>query len=113
MNVPKGEDEGWLFISSTGGRMDEGNFLRGLKKIIRWAGLPEQLNNHSQRRFSLNRLVKASPKAAKDIAGHKSMDTTMIYTEVDNDYNKEVHDRVGILRGLLTSNRTVKRRRLV
>ena len=50
--VPKSEDEGWLFMSETGGRGNEGNYLRGLKKIIRWAGLPEEMNNHSQRRFS-------------------------------------------------------------
>ena len=54
-NVPVEEDEGWLFISETGSIMDPGNYLRNIKKVCEFAGLPKELNNHSQRRFSINR----------------------------------------------------------
>ena len=111
-NVSSEQDEGWLFISETGTRVNEGNYLRSLKKIGKWAGVP-YVNNHMSRRFTLNRLVKVNPKAAKDIAGHKSMDTTMMYTEIDEEFNREQHEIAGIVRGLLTSTRTIKRKRLV
>ena len=112
-DVPPGEDEGWLFISETGGRVNEGNYLRGIKKVVRWANLPEEINNHSQRRFSLNRMAKHNLLGAQAIAGHKDPKTTLIYTQIDPEFVREIHEQVGVVRNLLVSNRTVKRQRLV
>ena len=37
------EDEGWLFISEFGGRLDEGRFLKALKKVTSDAGITESI----------------------------------------------------------------------
>ncbi|MCW3051233.1 MAG: recombinase [Chthonomonadales bacterium] len=115
-NAPEAQDEGWLFMSETGGRGDEGNYLRGLKKVIRWAGLPEEMNNHSQRRFSITTSAKDENGGllfAQQQAGHTDPKTTMIYVTLDSDYLRERHEKVAVVKGLLTSTRAVKRQRLV
>ena len=45
-NVPADEDEGWLFISETSGRIDEGRFLKTLKKYRDYAGLSKSISLH-------------------------------------------------------------------
>ena len=115
-DVPKSEDEGWLFISETGGRVNEGNFLPAIKKIVRWAGLPDDINNHTQRRFSLNKMAKdeyGDLLFAQGMAGHKDPKTTLIYLKIDGDYLRQRHEQVGVVRGLLNSKRSVKRLRFV
>lgn len=115
-NVPAGEDAGWLFMSETGGRGDQGNYLRGLKKIIRWAGLPEEMNNHSQRRYCLTTSAKDENGGllyAQALAGHKDPKTTMIYVKLDSDYLRTKHDQVSVVKDVLMSTRAVKRKRLV
>jgi integrase len=113
-NVTVAEDEGWLFISETGGRMDEGNFLRTIKKVAEFAGLPKEINNHSQRRFSLNALAKEGGLLfAQEMAGHKDPKTTLTYLKIGGDYMREKHNQVSLVRGLLGSNRRAARKRLV
>lgn len=110
-SVPKEQDEGWLFISETGGRLDEGRFLHAIKTYLRWADLSQEITLHSLRRYSLNRLAKANLLAAQTIAGHKETKTTLLYTKLDPDFVRGVHADVGVVRGILTSKRTVERRR--
>lgn len=113
-DVPPSEDEGWLFISEAGTRVNEGNYLRGIKKIIRWAGLPEGINNHSQRRFSLNRSAKKGGLLyAQGLAGHKDPKTTMVYLKIDGDYMRDTHRQVNVLGELLGSKKVQKKKRLV
>ena len=115
INVPKGQDEGWLFISEFGGKMDERHFLRALRKVTGWAGLTENITLHSLRRYSLNRLAKVNLLAAQTIAGHKETKTTLIYTRLDPDFVRDVHSSVGVLRDIVGSKRGNEkaRRRLV
>lgn len=108
------EDEGWLFISEFGGRLDEGRFLKALKKVSSYAGISEHITLHSLRRYSLNRLAKVNLLATQQIAGHKETRTTLLYTQLDADFVRGVHDNVGVLRGVLENRRAAKsRRRLV
>ncbi len=113
-NVPPEEDDGWLFISETGTMVDKGNYLRGLKKVCKFAGLPKEINNHSQRRFSINTDAEQGGLLyAQRKAGHKDPKTTLIYTEINSNFLRQKHEEVGILRGILSSKRTEKRKRLV
>ncbi len=112
-NVPKEEDEGWLFLSETGGRIDEGRFLKSLKKYVKFAGLTTNISLHSLRRYSLNRLAKYNLLAAQSIAGHKDTKTTLIYTKLDPDFVRDMHEQVGVVRGIVQSKRTDKKKRLV
>ncbi len=110
-DVPKEEDEGWLFISEYGGRMDESQFLKALKRLLRWADLSDEITLHSLRRYSLNRLAKHNLLGAQQIAGHKETKTTLMYTKLDADFMRDVHSEVGVVRGIVTSKRQVKQRK--
>ena len=75
MNVPKAEDEGWLFIRDTGGRVAERQFLNILHCITTFAGISQAISLHSLRRFSLNKLAKINLLMAQTIACHKDTKT--------------------------------------
>lgn len=105
------EDEGWLFVSEFGGRLDESRFLKALKRITAWAEISGRITLHSLRRYSLNRLAKVNLLATQQIAGHKETRTTLLYTQLDPDFIRGVHDSVGVVRGVLENKRVVKQRK--
>lgn len=105
------EDEGWLFVSEYGTRLDETMFLRRLKCVLEYAGLTKQITLHSLRRYSLNKLAKHNLLAAQQIAGHKSPTTTLIYTKLDPDFMREMHEETGVARGVLGLRRESKQRK--
>lgn len=111
--LPEGEDEGWLFIAETGARMDEGRFLKAMRTVTVWAELPDSITLHSLRRYSLNRLAKFNLLAAQQIAGHKETKTTILYTQLDADFVRDIHDQVGLSRDVLQSKRPVRKKRFV
>jgi integrase len=112
-NVPESEDDGWLFISETGSPIQDNNYLRSIKKVLVFAGLPEGINNHSQRRFSINTMAEQGGIVfAQNMAGHKDPKTTQIYTSLTPGYLREKQEQVGVVRGVLVSGRTEKRKRL-
>ena len=47
------EDEGWLFISEYGGRLDESRFLKGLRKVTTYASLSDSITLHSLRQIAI------------------------------------------------------------
>jgi len=115
-DVPETEDEGWLFISETGTRINDGNYLRGIKKIGKWAGLTHVVNNHMSRRYCLNNWTKdenGGIEFAQRMAGHSDPKTTLIYTKHDNNHMRKTHEKVSLVAGLVTSKRTIKRKRLL
>ncbi len=113
-NVPREEDEGWLFITYYGGPIEVGSLWRVLRDYLIWAKMGKEITLHSLRRYSLNRLAKANLLAAQSIAGHKETKTTLLYTKLDPDFVRGVHDSVGVVRGILTNKRVAQaRRRLV
>lgn len=109
-NVPPAEDEGWLFVSETGTRIDEQGFLKAVKRAARFAGVTDSLTLHSLRRYSLNRLAKTNLMATQQIAGHKDPKTTLLYTKLDADFIRGVHGQVGIVKGILNPVRQSRKR---
>jgi len=105
------EDEGWLFISEFGGRLDEGRFLKALKKVTTYAEISDHITLHSLRRYSLNRLAKVNLLATQQIAGHKETRTTLLYTQLDPDFVRGVHSSVGVVRDILGNKRVAKQRK--
>ena len=105
------EDEGWLFISEFGGRLDEGRFLKALKKVTTYAEISDHITLHSLRRYSLNRLAKVNLLATQQIAGHKETRTTLLYTQLDPDFVRGVHSSVGVVRDILGNKRVEKKRK--
>ncbi len=112
-NVPAEEDEKWLFLSEYGGKVEEGRFLKTLKKFTRYAGLSDNITLHSLRRYSINKLAKTNLLAAQAIAGHKDTKTTLIYTKIDPDFVRDVHAEVGVIGGIVERKETVKKKRLL
>lgn len=110
--VPAEEDEGWVFISEYGTRMDESIFLKAVKRLVRLAGLSEGITLHSLRRYSLNRLAKTNLLAAQQIAGHKKTETTLLYTKLDADFVRDVHMQASIVKGIVTSKRPSRKKLL-
>lgn len=112
-DVPRDEREEWLFLSETGGRMDEHTFLASLKSVVNYAGLNRKITLHSVRRYSLNKLAKsANLMAAQEIAGHSDPKTTRIYAKADADFVRAEHSKADVLGGILQSKRAAKRPRL-
>jgi len=110
--APAGSDEGWLFIAETGGRCDESRFLKSIRRITKWAGLPDAITLHSLRRFSLNKLSKVDVLGAQRIAGHKDTKTTLIYTELDAGHVADVHERAGVVKGIVANKKAAPKKRL-
>ena len=110
-NAPRDADEGWLFIAETGAKNDEMRYTKMLQRVAAWAELPKT-NAHQLRRFSLNKLSKVDLLAAQRIAGHKDTKTTIGYTELDAGHVADVHERAGVMSGIIAAKK-VPRKRLV
>lgn len=111
--VPKEQDNGWLFINEMGDKIDEHRFLDFLRRVTEYAEISSKITLHSLRRYSLNRLAKESLYGAQAIAGHKDPKTTLIYTQIDAGYLREVHSRAGVIGGIVERKEIVKKKRLL
>lgn len=114
-SVPPAEDEGWLYVSETGGQLDGVQILKTLKRVTGFAGLSEEVTLHSLRRYSLNKLAKYNLLMAQAIAGHKDTKTTFGYTRLDPEFVRATHREASPL-GSVMSNRNhppTKKRRIV
>jgi energy-coupling factor transporter ATP-binding protein EcfA2 len=80
--------------------------LNGLPALRAVAELPEDLHLHSLRHYALTTLAKTDLLAAQKIAGHKSPSTTMIYTHIEDDYNREKHSEAAPLARILINKRS-------
>ncbi|HLK58981.1 MAG TPA: tyrosine-type recombinase/integrase [Chthonomonadaceae bacterium] len=107
------EDEGWLFVTESGGKIEPIVFRMALRHFTRWAGLSDRITQHSLRRYALNRLAKNNIFGAQKIAGHKSGKTTEGYTKIDPEFLRDVHTQTAVVGSLLGSKRAEKRKRMV
>ena len=107
------EDSGSLFISVFGTRIEESKFGKSVCRYVKFAGLSKHITLHSLRRFYLNWVVKNRPLAAKEITGHKDLNTTMLYTKIDADYVRQVHAEADALGSVINSKRKPALKRTV
>jgi Site-specific recombinase XerD len=107
------EDEGYVFISESGGRMDASMFLKSLRRAAAFGGAGGEITLHSLRRFSLNRLAKNNLLGAQQIAGHKNPATTLLYTKLDPEFVRDVHEDTGVVRSILGTRREYRKKRLI
>jgi len=115
-NVPEDEDQGWLFLSETGVQILMSSYKRSMDRVKAFAGVPQEVTNHATRRYSLNSMATSAEGGllfAQEMAGHTDPKTTLIYTNLSSDELRQKHEQVGVMRGVLVSNRTEKRKRLV
>lgn len=101
--VPTEEDEGWLFVSENGGRLDEHRILETLRRLTIFAELNQEITLHSLRRYSLNKLAKYNLLMAQTIAGHKDTKTTLGYTRLDPEFIRATHREASPLGSVMSS----------
>jgi integrase/recombinase XerC len=111
-DVPPDMDEGWLFISETGGRVDEGKFNKSLHRVSSFAGVAG-ITPHTLRHFTLNRYSLVDLAAAQRIAGHADPKTTMIYTQITSDRMRDLAEKVDIMGKVTGMSAPKARKRLV
>jgi integrase len=105
-------DEGWIFISVFGGRLDEGRMNHTMNKARKYAGL-RHFTPHGFRHYTITKLSSVGLPATQIMVGHKDPKTTMGYIDVTEQRMREVHERAGIARRVLVSKRPAERKRLI
>lgn len=113
-NAAPGEDEGWLFVSDTGGKVDPMNLLHTLHRVTDWAEMP-RLIFHDFRRFSINKHVLVNPFLTQHMVGHKDPKTTQGYTRLSVEDVRKMQTEVDLLGAVMSNKRAapMKRRRLL
>ncbi len=88
LNVRPKCDSPYLFINRFGGRLCYNRFCRGFIRYRVHAGL-EWITLHRIRAFALTQMAKVNPLMAMEQAGHKNLNTTMIYVHATQEHHRE------------------------
>ena len=89
------EETDLLFLSRSGGPVDRHRVFRMLKARAALAGLPGRVSPHVLRHSFATHLLSggADLRAVQEMLGHSDVQTTEIYTHVDRDRLKGVHQK--------------------
>lgn len=103
---PKKSPSDFLIVTENGTQLDRGACTRQYQRYLAWARrrgveLP-RITMHSLRHVALHALVQANPEHARKIAGHKNIQTTLIYTHTTTDDVRATHAAVDPLASVLT-----------
>lgn len=91
----RNEESTSLFTNRNHYRMTKGNIETLLRKIGKRAGVDKVHPHRFRRTFATNAINKGMPvQYVQKILGHKSLNTTMIYCNLDEDNIKMEHRRV-------------------
>ena len=86
-------DEGWLFLSSRGGRMQRNCTAEMVMKYAKKARIKIPITCHSLRHSCATHMLRnnAGLRYIQELLGHKNLSTTQIYTKVELSDLKRVH----------------------
>jgi integrase/recombinase XerD len=84
-----------IFLSRTGKPLDRHNIYRLVQRYARRAGITIKMTPHSLRHCFASHLLAggADLRIVQELLGHASVTTTQIYTHVDRDRLKRLHER--------------------
>ncbi len=84
-----------MFLSRGGRALDRGRVWQIVRRAAERAGLDVACSPHSLRHSFATHLVSggADLRAVQELLGHASLGTTQVYTKVDSDRLREVHER--------------------
>jgi integrase/recombinase XerD len=84
-----------IFLSRTGRPLDRHNIYRLVQRYARRAGITTKMTPHSLRHCFASHLLAggADLRVVQELLGHASVATTQIYTHVDRDRLKRIHQR--------------------
>jgi integrase/recombinase XerD len=91
----KGRSEDLIFLSRTGKSLDRHNIYRLVQRYARRAGITIKMTPHSLRHCFASHLLAggADLRIVQELLGHASVTTTQIYTHVDRDRLKRIHEQ--------------------
>lgn len=103
-----------LFVTDGGTQISVQSWSRQFHHYCEWAGV-EEVTPYGLRHFAITKIAQKDPLAAQEIAGHSSLNTTMMYVHKDADYNRAAHsnaDPLGQVMALAAPQKP-KRRSLI
>ena len=85
----------YLFLTRTGKPIDRTNVWRMVKKYAARAGMPRNLTVHTLRHCFATHLLSggADLRSVQEMLGHVDISTTQIYTHVDQQRLKKIHQQ--------------------
>ncbi len=84
-----------IFVSRTGKFLDRHNIYRLVRRYAKRAGITVKMTPHSLRHCFASHLLAggADLRIVQELLGHASVVTTQIYTHVDRERLKKIHER--------------------
>lgn len=84
-----------IFVSRTGKPLDRHNIYRLVQRYAKRAGITVKMTPHSLRHCFASHLLAggADLRIVQELLGHASVVTTQIYTHVDRDRLKRIHEK--------------------
>jgi len=91
--INKKYSDGNVFLSKNGKQLTRMTIFNIMKKWTQISGLNKDISPHTFRHSFATHLLEggADLRAVQEMLGHSDISTTQIYTHLDNEYLKEVH----------------------
>ena len=91
--VDKKKSDGNVFLSKNGKQLTRMTIFNIMKKWTQISGINKDISPHTFRHSFATHLLEggADLRAVQEMLGHSDISTTQIYTHLDNEYLKEVH----------------------
>jgi len=91
--VDKKKSDGNIFLSKNGKQLTRMTIFNIMKKWTQISGINKDISPHTFRHSFATHLLEggADLRAVQEMLGHSDISTTQIYTHLDNEYLKEVH----------------------
>jgi len=91
--VVKKHSDGNVFLSKNGKQLTRMTIFNIMKKWTLISGINKDISPHTFRHSFATHLLEggADLRAVQEMLGHSDISTTQIYTHLDNEYLKEVH----------------------
>jgi len=91
--VDKKHSDGNVFLSKNGKQLTRMTIFNIMKKWTQISGINKDISPHTFRHSFATHLLEggADLRAVQEMLGHSDISTTQIYTHLDNEYLKEVH----------------------
>ena len=90
-----GKGAGAVFLNARGGALTRMGVWKIVRKHVERAGIEGRVTPHTLRHTFATHLLEggADLVAVQEMLGHADISTTQIYTHVDRDYLRDVHER--------------------